>query len=91
VLLSLEAYDHQPSCLSGQPSQVAAHLRCVGRAPVLVATTLEHHQMMRWLCRLGFHAWSNWGEKFNLPQAETCFEYQQRKCVHCGYIHERRI
>jgi hypothetical protein len=45
VLLSLEAYDHQPSCLSGQPSQVAAHLRCVGRAPVLVATTLEHLQM----------------------------------------------
>ena len=46
---------------------------------------------MRFLCKWGFHRWGNWGEKFNIPDAKTCFEYQQRKCECCGYINERRI
>jgi hypothetical protein len=42
-------------------------------------------------CKIGFHKYSVWGAKFNLPQANTCFEYQQKICVLCGIVKERRI
>jgi hypothetical protein len=42
-------------------------------------------------CRLGFHKWGKWGEKFKIPDTLYAFEYQQRKCLLCGIIGERKI
>lgn len=46
---------------------------------------------MRFLCKLGFHRFGNWGEKFMPRGAAFAFEYQQRKCECCGYVDERQI
>lgn len=42
-------------------------------------------------CRWGFHRYTRWGQKFSIPNARAAFEYQQRTCVRCGKISERRI
>lgn len=43
------------------------------------------------LCRIGLHKWSIWGDKFSFRGTQYAFEYQQKRCLRCGVIHERKI
>lgn len=42
-------------------------------------------------CRWGFHKWSTWGPKFRIPDAVFHFEFQQKECLLCGHVRQRRI
>lgn len=42
-------------------------------------------------CKLGFHKWGLWGDKFSIPDIKYAFEFQQRMCLCCGIVDERKI
>lgn len=53
--------------------------------------TTDMPKPMPLLCRLGFHRWTCWGAKFMVPGTSYALEYQQRTCLGCGHVDERRI